>query len=300
MIRLEPTPALTVAESGDGADSPDAEWIEAGCYPSASLGFDHGLVVLAMGLPCWLVPGETGYRLLVTSESAAAVREQLANFDRESVGWPPAPAPEPLIAQRRHGWGGDLFLASCWALAVLVAYAAQAQWPAAVEAGALDARALFVAHEVWRPVTSLFLHADLGHLTSNLVGGIFLFATVFAGLGRSRGAWCLALAAVLANILSAALHFPGDYRSIGASTALFAALGLLTGRAGRLAMRSATTRPDGSRLLFAPLAAGAILLGLFGAGEARVDVLAHLCGFVVGLPVGWWAARTMAKPLAQN
>ena len=52
---------------------------------------------------------------------------------------------------------------------------------------------------------------------------------------RNTGnAKAIAIAAVAGNFAIAGLNYPGPYRSIGASTAVFAGLGLLTGRAIQL------------------------------------------------------------------
>jgi rhomboid protease GluP len=76
---------------------------------------------------------------------------------------------------------------------------------------------------------------------------------------------------------SAATH-----SSVGASTAVFATLGLLAAYAWR------RRRDQGDRWAYrwAPLIAGVILLGFTGAGGERTDVLAHLTGFVMGLVAG--------------
>jgi hypothetical protein len=78
------------------------------------------------------------------------------------------------------------------------------------------------------------------------------------------------------------VHQPAMHSSIGASTAVFATLGLLAAYAWR--RRAA----DGGRWAYrwAPLVAGVILLGFTGAGGERTDVLAHLTGFVMGAVAG--------------
>src|SRR5690606_23931404 len=80
-------PAPTVGERKDSsAEEPRAE---AGVYATATEGFDHGLVALAMGSPFWLEESEEGHRLLVPPPAAERVREQLTVYDRENFGWPP-------------------------------------------------------------------------------------------------------------------------------------------------------------------------------------------------------------------
>lgn len=258
---------------------------EAGRYPTSDEGFEHGLVVLAMGAPYWLIESAEGYRLCVPATVEREVRAQLEIFARERMGWPPPRFREEAVAPAETGF----FVALVWVLAVMAAFVCQEEWPAWVEAGAMDARAVFAHGEWWRPVTALFLHADLGHLGSNVAGGLFLFSSVFSAFGRVRGACLLALAAVAGNLAAAAIHFPGDYRSIGASTAVFAGLGMLTGRAIRAVGRG--RRAWRGRAVWTPLAAGLAVLGLFGAGDVRVDVLAHTTGFLAGLAAGLSAAR---------
>ncbi len=262
---------------------------EAGVYPTSAAGFDHGLVVLAMGQPYWLVPSDAGFRLLVDPLAIEAAREQLACFDRESIGWPPRPV-APEAPPRKI----EFFTPLLWALAVLAVFCGQNEWPGAWEtAGALDAQAVFGHGEWWRMVTALFLHADLGHLTSNVLSGIFVFSAVLSTIGRRRGWVLLASAAIAGNLAIAALNYPGPYRSIGASTAIFAGLGLLTGRAIR-AVRRARHLPRWQSV-FVPLAAGLTLLGLFGAGDLRTDVGAHVTGFAAGLILGFWRGALAPK-----
>jgi rhomboid protease GluP len=142
------------------------------------------------------------------------------------------------------------------------------------------------AGEWWRAVTALTLHVDQEHLLGNLLFG------VFAGIGAGRllgpgVAWSSILgAAALANYVEI-LIAPPDHRAVGASTAVFAALGLLVGLAWQ---RRLTLRERGWHML-APLIAGVCLLTLLGAGTAHVDVLGHALGFLFGVAVGWLYAR---------
>ncbi len=264
----------------------------AGSYRTSGQGHDHGLVVLSMGLPYCLEEAADGYRLLVEPARLAAVREQLAKYDRESVGWPPrAPAPNPAL--RHLALGGPVL----WALGVGAAFWAQGERPGWLESrGALDPQALFSGGEWWRPLTALFLHADAAHLSSNLLTGVLVFAVVCSTFGRVRGWLLLALSAVAANAVVAALAFPGPYRSLGASTAIFAGLGLLTGQAVVLAWCGV---PAGRwRAVLVPLGAGLTLLALHGAGGPQTDVGAHVAGFLAGLAAGAGAAGWRAKAAA--
>jgi rhomboid protease GluP len=149
--------------------------------------------------------------------------------------------------------------------------------------GALDSAA---AREWWRGLTALTLHLDQEHLLGNLLFG------VVAGLaaGRLLGpgvAWASILGAgALANYAET-LITPATHRAVGASTAVFAALGLLAG----LAWRQQLTLRERRWQTLAPLIAGVCLLTLLGAGNAHVDVLGHALGFLFGVGVGWVYAR---------
>lgn len=150
--------------------------------------------------------------------------------------------------------------------------------------GSLDAGA---RGEWWRAVTALTLHLDQEHLLGNVLFG------VIAGIAASRllgsgVAWASILGAgALANYAEV-LITPISHRAVGASTAVFAALGLLSG----MAWRQRLTLRERLWYRWAPLIAGICLLTLLGAGSAHVDVLGHALGFLFGLGVGWVYVRT--------
>lgn len=272
--------STTDPASVESSELPPADLVEAGVYPNAQDGFDHGLVVLALGWPYWLLPAETGFRLMVEPQVAAPVREQLDRYDRESIAWRSHLREEPVPPGQAGG-----FSLLIWVLLLLASFWAQGAWPDWTELGALDTAAIFRHGEIWRPLTALFLHADAGHLVANVLSGLAVFAAVNSTMGRRRGWLAVAAAAVAGNFAAAALNYPGPYRSIGASTAVFAALGLLTGRAIRRGLDNG--HPHRWRGMFVPLAAGITVLGLYGAGGVEIDVLAHTTGFAAGLGLGF-------------
>ena len=149
--------------------------------------------------------------------------------------------------------------------------------------GALDAGA---AGAWWRALTALTLHLDQEHLLGNLLFGVV--AGIAAGRLLGPGvAWASILGAgALANYAEI-LIAPSSHRAAGASTAVFAALGLLAG----LAWRQRLTLRERRWYRWAPLIAGICLLTMLGAGNAHVDVLGHALGFLFGVGVGWVYAR---------
>ena len=258
-----------------------------GRYATAQAARERSLVPLAMGAVCWLEPDPEASRpggeiLLVEPASARVVREQLARFERESAYWPPRAPHEPPTADPHHG----LFPPLLWGLAIVGVFRVQQLAPELTDLWMLDAQAVWRSGELWRPFTALFLHADIGHLISNLVSGWFILRTWFC-LEPLWSAWARLLgAATVANALVAALALSGGHRSLGASTLVFAGLGLLTGRALRRQGQPARWRP-----LLIPAAAGFAVLGLYGAGNAQTDVLAHVVGFISGVITGSLAKR---------
>jgi rhomboid protease GluP len=257
-----------------------ADLVAVGLYASVSEVFDHGLVALSLGFPFWFEPVGDQFRMLVEPHAVRILARPLAEFDREAreraaaagiVQEPPRKA--------------ELFTPLLWCLSILGVFEMQNRWPQLTALARLDARAVVGEGELWRAFTALFLHADLGHLVSNALSGVFAFSAVVTTMGRKRGWSLIALSAVLANVLVAAAAYPNVYHSIGASTGIFAAVGLLTGRALRTV--ALAPRLIRWRTLFVPAATGLTVLGLYGAGEQNVDVISHAMGFITGAVLGF-------------
>jgi rhomboid protease GluP len=171
------------------------------------------------------------------------------------------------------------------AILLLIAYCAGSglfgiDW---MSSGDLDAGA---GGEWWRAITALTLHVDQEHLLGNLLFGVIGGIAVARLLGPGV-AWASILGAgALANYAEAFIS-PATHHAVGASTAVFAALGLLAGMAWQPRVR--LREPAWQRS--APLIAGVSLLTLLGAGREHVDVLGHGLGFVFGVGAGWIFAR---------
>ena len=79
--------------------------------------------------------------------------------------------------------------------------------------------------EWWRTLTAMTLHVDAEHLIGNLLFGA-AFGLIAGHLLGNGLAWCSIVAAgALGNVVDALLH-PAAHTAIGASTAVFATLGL--------------------------------------------------------------------------
>lgn len=272
----------------------------AGSYPTESALAERGLVVLALDHPYWILHGSEDERWHLAVEPAifARVLVQLERYELERASWPPCPK-TPILPSSPTRWVASLL----WVLATLAVFRGQLLEPGTWEqAGALEPGAVFGRGEWWRIFTALFLHADVGHLTANLIAGAAVFAAVDTTLGRARGWLLLAVAAAWGNLASAALHAAGPaYQSIGASTAVFAGLGLLTGRACRAAVFHRLQDRGAGLAALRPLATGCVLLALYGAGAAPTDVVSHLTGMAAGLALGYHASgATFTSAAARN
>jgi membrane associated rhomboid family serine protease len=274
-------PALEPSEEHPAPSEEDG-LVEVGLYPSMADAAERGLVVLAAGYSYWMSETAGGCRLLIEREAVDESRYHLAAYEREKTGWPPPPITDPWRPGKT-----DLFTPLLWAVSVLLTFNYAIGQPVWVERGALRSVAVFEGGEWWRVVTALFLHADAAHVVSNALSGLLVFSAVGSTFGRARGWLLLLISSVLGNVAVAAVNYPGPYSSIGASTAIFAGVGLLTGRSIRVAWRS--DHPHRWRAMFGPFAAGVTVLALHGAGGQRVDVGAHLTGFLAGLMVGFAA-----------
>ena len=127
-------------------------------------------------------------------------------------------------------------------------------------------------------------HGDAGHLTANLVFGTVFGLLAAQALGSGLACLAILLAGGLGNGMNALVQGPG-HASLGASTAVFAALGILVAHA----LRYRGALPGGVLRRYSPLVGGVLLLAYTGTGGERTDVVAHLTGFLAGLGTGWFA-----------
>lgn len=258
-----------------------------------SLSHDRALVLRAAGIEHQVIMDGSEFRLLVHPANAFRARRELDRFDEEN---PPRPPPAPALHYpQARGVTGVII----YALLLVVVFRFDAvaafgfDW---LSAGRMQAIAL--SGEAFRAITALTLHLDAPHLVGNLVFGAFFGYLAGQHLG-SGVAWLAILAAGGAGNLVNAWWQSGAHRSVGASTAVFAALGVVVAYVWWL--RRAEVVGWARRI--APLVGGVVMLAWFGTGDARTDIAAHLAGFLAGLvggvALGFVARRRVAGPLVQ-
>lgn len=243
----------------------------------------HILTLSAVGIHTWTKVRDGGFAVLVTEDSFALARKNLREVAEETLAMQVQP-PASVPVSHRHAWMGSVLYSM---VLMAVAYAAGidslgVDW---LELGSING-SVPSTHEWWRVFTALTLHTDVAHLTGNLVFGAVLgyFGSVALGGGV---AWAgIVLGAALGNTLDAMLMPPSN-SSIGASTAVFAALGLISAHAWRQGNATGLRRVR----QWAPLVAGVMLLALTGMGGENTDIVAHVTGFGCGGLFGFILGR---------
>lgn len=138
--------------------------------------------------------------------------------------------------------------------------------------------------EYERSITALMLHADFLHLAGNVLGLMVLGSVICSLFGPGRGLFLILFSGAAGNLLNAFMY-RRVHLSIGASTAVMGAVGILTAWQLRKKVHI-TLKPshgiDITPSALYPLGAGAALVGMFSGGE-NTDVSAHVFGFLAGL-----------------
>ncbi len=246
------------------------------------------LVLEARGIPFRLERSGDAPQLLVPAAYRAAAIEELVLFEEENRDWPPVPPAAPPFADNTLVTLSNLLLFALFhnLIRLGVWWPGEAM-PAWMAIGSADSE-LILNGQWWRLVTALTLHANSLHLLGNLaIGGIFIvFLCRYLGSGLG---WALLLCAgVLGNLVNAVLQ-PLDHSSVGSSTLVFGAVGLLA------SLNISRHRRQTWKQWFLPFAGAVALLALLGTEGERTDLGAHLCGFMVGAAMGLPAGYLVGK-----
>jgi membrane associated rhomboid family serine protease len=263
-----------------------AAWVELRRHAQKKRARDHALVLQSIGIPHGLVQDGPAFVVVVRGDMLERAQFELDRYDRENANWPPKADALELFA-------GAPLAAAFYCVVILALHIAQRSHAYGVDwtqAGRASAERI-TNGEWWRTVTALSLHGDLTHVIGNAVFGAFFGVLLSQAVGVGVAWMSLLVAGALGNALNAIVQGP-SHNSIGASTAVFAAVGCLaafrwrTGGAG-----------EGFRRRWLPLVMGLALLAFLGfPGEnpeetfdvmrPRVDVVAHATGFIAGALLG--------------
>lgn len=252
--------------------------------PTSSQADEWALVLTAAGIPNIVEPGAGGWAVLAAADDMARAHAALAAYDEERRGeaqrTPEAFEPYPWMS------GVAVGLLLLWLFSVT----SGRPW---FEHGAAAAGRI-VTGEVWRAVTALTLHADVIHVTGNALAVAVLLPPLVQRFGAGCALLLLLLAGALGNVLAAMTH-DARHVAVGASTAIFGAVGVL------VALRLVPGEAPGSRKLWTAPVAGVLLLAILGAARGA-DLTAHAFGFAMGVALGFAAGiavRRRPRPAVQ-
>jgi membrane associated rhomboid family serine protease len=246
------------------------------------------LVLTARSIPCRVENDLHGWHLRIPADQLPKAIEELRAFEEENRAWPPLPPPY------RSMQGNVLSTLSLLLLLATFHNVTRLKIPIfdypPPDWLYLGSAKVHLIHygEWWRLITALTLHADWLHLFSNLTIGGFFILFLCRDLGSGLG-WGLLLAAgTLGNWANAQVQLP-THSSIGASTAVFAAVGILA--AINLVRHRLNRRGQWKLITAAALA----LLALLGTEGKNTDLGAHLFGFLFGLAGGMITEYLIAR-----
>lgn len=245
-----------------------------------------GLVLKSAGIAHRVKKGTRGWSVWVDERQYAAARRTMAAYFAENQ---PSDFQTggPAVDVSRHGYAGVWIAVMLAAFFFFVEQTGQVKeiWS---DFGAAADR--IVGGEVFRSVTALMLHADAEHLLGNMAGMALFGTAVCQVTGWGVGVLMIVTAGAAGNLINAWMY-ESAHLSIGASTAVFAAIGILSGY--QFVRRPQTDRRRSAAWL--PLACGLALLGFLGSG-AHVDLAAHLFGFAAGIAAGIGYAHLVRQP----
>ena len=252
------------------------------------------LVLESEGIACRLTRPDGGWVLEVHGSDLEKARACIEAYDAENPVQPEkSKTAAPIFPHALTGLTAAGVLA-----AVHVAVNMHADGHLYLETFGASARSI-TSGAYYRSVTALLLHGDSAHLVANMTAMAIFGTAVCRVTGWGLG-WLLILCSGAAGNMANAFLYGSRHLSIGASTAVFGAVGILCGHA----FLSRYCRPGGRLKAWLPLGAGLAIVAFLGAGP-HTDITAHLFGFLAGIPVGLayplytgWANRTGVQAAA--
>ena len=234
-----------------------------------------GLVLSSSGITYRVKKGRKGWDILVDESSYENALASMKQYFRENQDDFSTPEPGDDKYQKTFTGVYVAVVLLAWYLAFMMGNDSR-QFIRAYGA----ASDYILNGELYRAATALMLHADSIHLVGNMVG-VAVFGTAVCSItGWGVGWLMILLTGIIGNLVNAVFLKTGHV-SIGASTAVFGAIGILSGHQFIKRFRS-----HGRRIkAWLPLAGGLALLGFLGSG-VHTDLTAHLFGFLAGMILG--------------
>jgi membrane associated rhomboid family serine protease len=268
--------------------SPPGERSEAAALLDEGRARRLSLLLESRSIPFHLERAGRGWFFLIPADFYQLALHEVELFEEENRAWPPVEPPaRPLVENTLATLSVLLLLAVFHNITLLGISPSGQPLPDWRALGSADA-ALILQGEWWRVITALTLHSGWAHLSGNLViGGMFILL-ICRDLGAGL-AWSLILASgALGNLVNALLQ-QLHHNAIGASTAVFGAVGILAASSFVRYRHRLRSR----RVL--PVAAALALLAILGTEGEHTDLGAHLFGFLWGILLGFMTEKLMEK-----
>ena len=214
-LRRTPEPPAPEQEPPAFEEPEESARIATGTYRQIR---DYSLVLLSQGIVHRFLRSEEGpFEIFVVPEVEARAREQLELYSREN---PPKEENPPLPL--------SLSIQPAWVLLVPVVCTILdfGNFVDRMHFAGLSDASKVLHGEWWRTITALTLHGDARHIASNLVSGYIVLNLMSYRIPLARMAPFLAVASAVANFF-VAFTVQSDYRALGFSTFVFAAIGSL-------------------------------------------------------------------------
>lgn len=242
---------------------------------SADQADTYGLVLSSSGISHLLRKGGHGWDILVNDQEYEKALNAIELYIKENQDFHPTDA---LPCYECHKTFTGL-----WVSAILLAchVAITMGNDSMVFIRAYGSSAFHILRgELYRSVTSLMIHANILHLVGNVLG-IAIFGTAVCTITGWGVGWLMILVSgIVGNLLNAVLYKTG-HLSVGASTAVFGAIGILAAQ-----QFFKKFRLPGQRMrAWLPIGGGLALLSILGSGK-YADLTAHLFGFMAGIILG--------------
>ncbi|MBU0482182.1 MAG: rhomboid family intramembrane serine protease [Proteobacteria bacterium] len=237
------------------------------------------LVLLSAGIPHLHRMNDDRFQLEVAEKDYPRAKSEIARFEEENLNWPPPPAyleATGSVAGHRNPPTALIMGALLVFYTITGPSSHGSEW---FKIGAVDSRAMIYGGEWWRALTALTLHSDSVHLAGNLLIGGLVIHYLCRNFGTGFGWFLVIMSGAAGNILNVLARGAGHF-SVGFSTAVFGAVGILCGS------RASRSRYGWLKGFLLPIGAGCALLAMLGSTGRRTDLGAHLWGLVSGLLLG--------------
>lgn len=233
---------------------------------------DWALVLASQGIDAFIDEGADGlgWGLVVSAADYPSAMRAIRLYRWENRHWRWS---QPISW---HGLDFD-WKVGFWALLMVGFYwLSRVVRPDLEMAGCMN-NAAVLAGQWWRIFSAMLLHADVGHVASNVAVGVVLLGLAMGRFGAGVGLLAAYLAGAVGNV-SGLFLYPPSHLGVGASGMVMGALGMLAAQSVMMFWRNPLSRKNVIRAVLA----GLMLFVLFGLNP-EADVVAHLGGFVAGL-----------------